>query len=397
MSAMGPDEREAPRPEVAVFRQNLFRISEPFVTDQAQALRRYRAFYVGRLRFGEPPEGAQAYALRDVGGWGSLPRIGAQMLTRNPAPYRHLLADRRPALIHAHFGIDGVYALPLARGLGIPLVTTFHGFDATLSTAALLSSPAWANFPLWRRRLARQGRLFLCVSSFIRDRVLAMGFPQARTLVHYTGVDTASIRPRAACEETRTILHVARLVDMKGTRDLIRAVAALPPRHADARLVIIGDGERRRSLEALAGRLGLGERIRFLGAQPHAQALDWMRRAAMLVLPSIRTTTGRTEGLGMVLLEAAATGVPIVGSRVGGIPEAVHDEVTGFLVPAQDPAALARRISDLLDDPALRLRMGAAARRFVEARFDIGQQTERLEALYDAVLAPALPAVPSGW
>lgn len=373
-------------PELAVFRQNLFRISEPFITEQAQPLQRYRAFYVGRLRFGTAPSGARSYALRDAGGWRSLPHIGWQMLTRSPTPYQRLLRDRRPALIHAHFGIDGVYALPLARRLGIPLVTTFHGFDATLSTAALLRSPAWANYPLFRHRLAQQGDLFLCVSSFIRERVLAMGFPEARTHVHYTGVDCQAIRPRAQGQESRTILHVGRLVDMKGTRHLIQAFAALAQRHADVRLVIIGDGPLRRPLRALAETLNLGRRVTFLGALPHAQVLAWMRSAAMLVLPSVHTATGRVEGLGMVLLEAAATGVPIVGSRVGGIPEAMIDGQTGFLVPEQDPAALARRMSDLLDDPAMRLRMGLQARRFVEQRFDIRRQTETLEAFYDGVL-----------
>ena len=383
--AMYPGRMSAMRPEVAVFRQNLFRVSEPFVTGQAEALARYRAFYVGRMRFGAAPAGAGSVALRDAGGW---PAVGWQMLSRDPGPYLRLLAGRRrPALVHAHFGIDGVYALPVARRLGVPLVTTFHGYDATLSTAALLSSPAWANYPLFRRQLARRGDLFLCVSSFIRERVLAMGFPAGRTVVHYTGVDVAGIGVRAPAEETRTILHVARLVDMKGTRDLIRAVALLPARHADVRLVIIGDGERRGALEALAGGLGVGGRTRFLGARPHAEALAWMRRAAMLVLPSIRTRTGRTEGLGMVLLEAAATGVPIVGSLVGGIPEAVVDGATGFLVPPGAPGALAGRMAALLDDPALRARMGDAARRFVAGRFDVRGQTARLEALYDGVVA----------
>ena len=377
------------RREVAIFRLNLFRVSEPFVTDQAEALRRYRASYLGRLRFGAAPAGAWSGALRDRFGW---PRTVAQMLTRAPRPYAHLLGGRSPALIHAHFGIDGVYALPLARRLGVPLVTTFHGYDATLSTAALLRSPAWANFPLHRRELARRGDLFLCVSHFIRERVLAMGFPAARTHVHYTGVDCAAIRPRPPDAETRTILHVARLVEMKGTSDLIRAVAALPPRHAEARLVIIGDGERRATLQRLAGSLGLGERVQFRGARPHAEALAAMREAAMLVLPSIRTATGRTEGLGMVLLEAAATGVPILGSRVGGIPEAVRDGITGFLLPPGEPAALARRMSDLLDDRALRQRMGGAARQFVTERFDTPRQTDRLEAFYDGLLA-----APPGW
>ena len=373
--------------EIAVFRHNLFRISEPFITQQAQQLRRYKPLYLGRLRFGEPPAGAESLALQDLSPRWPLPRVAWQMITRNPRPYQRLLGDHHPLLIHAHFGVEGVYALPLAKRLKIPLITTFHGFDATLSTAALLCSPAWANYPLFRRQLARQGDLFLCASSFIRDRVLAMGFPEARTQVHYIGVDCQAIRPRDPSEETPTILHVARLVEVKGAQYLIRAFGALAQRHARVQLVIIGDGPLRRSLQALTKSLGLEHRVRFLGALPHAQVLAWMRKAAMLVLPSVRTASGRVEGLGMVMLEAAATGVPVAGSRVGGIPEGVIDGQTGFLVPERDVDALARRMDDLLGDPALRLRMGAEARALVERRFDIRRQTETLEKLYDAVLS----------
>jgi glycosyltransferase involved in cell wall biosynthesis len=297
-----------------------------------------------------------------------------------------LLRGRRPALIHAHFGMEGVYALPLARQLGIPLITTFHGFDATLSTVALLGSPAWTNYPLFRGRLARQGTLFLCASAFIRERVLAMGFPAARTQVHHIGVDCVAIRPREAAEETPTILHVARLVEMKGTQYLIRGFAELAARDVEVRLDIIGDGPQKASLQALSRSLGLEQRIRFLGALPHPQVLAAMRMAAMLALPSMRTATGRVEGLGMVLLEAAATGLPTIGSRIGGIPETVMDGETGFLVPERDAAALAARMSALLADPALRQRMGAAGRALVEQRFNLHRQTETLESWYDAVL-----------
>jgi colanic acid/amylovoran biosynthesis glycosyltransferase len=373
--------------EVAVFRHNLFRVSEPFIAEQARHLRRYRPIHVGRWRFGAAPDGAESLALQDLPRSWRLPCIGWQMLTRDPRPYQRLLRGHRPALIHAHFGIEGVYALPLARRLGIPLITTFHGFDATLASHAFLASPAWAHYPLWRGQLAREGDLFICASAFIRDRLLSMGFPASRLRVHYLGVDCEAIRPRDPAEETPSILHVARLVEVKGTRYLLRAFATLAPRHGGAQLLIVGDGPLRRSLEALAASLGIRERVRFLGALPHEEVLSWMRRAAMLVLPSVRTATGRVEGLGLVLLEAAATGLPVIGSRVGGIPECVVDGRTGFLVAERDEGALAARLGELLDDPARRRRMGAEGRALVERSFDARRQTEALERLYDAVLA----------
>lgn len=373
--------------EVAIFRHNLFKTSEPFIPQQAQRLRRYRPVYLGRLRFGQPPEGAQSLALEDLTARWALARIGWRMLSRDPLPYQRLLKDHRPSLIHAHFGIEGVYALPLAKRLDIPLITTFHGFDALLRTPALMGSPDWAQYRLFRSGLARDGALFICVSAFIRDRVLAMGFPAARTRIHYIGVDCDTIRARDPAEETPTVLHVARLVEFKGTQYLIRAFAAQARMRTETRLVIIGDGPLKRRLRALARSLGLGERVSFLGARPHAEVRAWMRKAALLVLPSVRTITGRVEALGQVLLEAAASGVPVIGSREGGIPESVIDGRTGFLVPARDPDALARRMIELLDDSTLRYRMGAAARAHVERNFDIRRQTETLENLYDVVLS----------
>lgn len=372
--------------EIAIFRNNLFRISETFITQQAQQLRQFKPFYLGRLRYGDAPDGAVALALRDLYG---MPAIGWQMISRNPQPFLRLLGDRKPALIHAHFGIDGVYALPLAKRLGIPLVTTFHGFDATLSTPALLSSPAWANYPLFRHRLAQQGDLFLCASAFIRDRLLAMGFPEARTRVHYIGVNCQNIQPRDPGEEMPVILHVARLSAVKGTKYLIRALAALSQTRPDMELVIIGDGPLKASLQALAKSLGVADKVRFLGALAHAQVLAWMRKATFLVLPSVRTATGRVEGLGIVLQEAAATGVPAIGSRQGGIPEGIVDGETGLLVPERDDRALSGAMEALLADPAARLAMGARARAHVERHFDIRVQTEALEKHYDDLTSTA--------
>jgi len=372
--------------EVAIIRHNLFRISEPFIAAQALELRRYRPIFLGRMRYGLAPPGTEALALSDGGPAWPL-RVAWQMLGRTPSPFQKLLGGHRPALLHAHFGIEGAHSLPLARRLGLPLITTFHGFDVTLSNAALLTSPAWAYYPLFRRQLAERGSMFLAASGFIRDRLLALGFPAALTRTHYIGVDSRRISLRDAAEARPIILHVARLVEVKGTAHLLHAFARL--RHAEAELVIIGDGPLGKSLAAEAAALGIAARVRFLGALPQAEVLEWMRKAAMLVLPSVRTSTGRIEGLGMVSLEAAATGVPVIGSDIGGIPEAVIDGETGFLVPERDHGALASRMALLLGDAGLSRRLGSAARAMVERKFDLIAQTRALEALYDEVLAKA--------
>ncbi|MBE7212462.1 MAG: glycosyltransferase [Gluconacetobacter diazotrophicus] len=373
---------------VAVFRHNLFRVSETYVLDQARRLQRYRPCFLGRLRHASPPPGPDgvpdALTLRDDAGL-SWPAIGAQMLTRNPAPYLRLLRARpRPALVHAHFGVDGVYALPVADRLGVPLVTSFHGFDATLSTAAFFCSPAWANYPLFRRRLSRRGALFLPASDFLRERLLAQGFPPGRTRTHYIGVDTDRIRPRDPGAERPAILHVARLVPVKGTEVLLRAFALLPPALRDrVELRLVGDGPLRSRLERLARELGIAGRTRFLGSLPHDAVLSELRRAAVLVLPSVRTAGGRVEGLGLVLLEAAATGVPTIGSAIGGIPECVRDHETGLLFPPGNAPVLAARLGSLLQDEASRRRFGAAGRAMAEREFDLDRRTRALESLYD--------------
>jgi glycosyltransferase involved in cell wall biosynthesis len=371
-----------------IFRQQLFKRSEPFIVEQASHLERYRPVYVGRERLGDAPPGATVVALSDGPRRYTLARKFWLAMSRDSRPYARSLGGEAPALIHAHFGVDGVGALPLARRLGVRLVTTFHGFDATLSMAGLITSrsPSWLNYALFRHLLAKEGALFLCVSEFIRTQVLALGFPADRTRRHYIGIDLQSLRPREVAEEQSLILHVARLVEKKGTRYLLQAFASCARRHPGFRLVIVGEGPLRRSLESLATALSLGDRVQFLGALPHQEVIRWVRRAAVLALPSVRSANGDAEGLGMVLLEAAAQGVPVLASRHGGIPEAAIDGETGYLVAERDVPALSQRLDELLRDGALRRQMGARGRALAEERFDIRTQTASLESFYDELM-----------
>ena len=374
---------------VAIFRLQLFKQSETFIPAQVDQLKRYSPIYIGRTLFGEKGdatvvlphvegqnrslEAARTVALRDPSGWlRNLPQVvGAAM----------------PALLHAHFAVDAVYALPLARRLQVPLVTTLHGFDVTRTASSMLRSgrPALINGVLFRRQLQRECAAFLCVSRAIRNAALAAGFPEDKLRLHYIGIDTTKISPPRAAIDEGLIVHVARLVEKKGTTFLLQALAKIAPARPNAHLVIIGDGPMRVSLEAEAVKLGIGDRVRFLGMLPNSEVLDWDARAVVKVVPSITGADGDQEGFGIVNLEAAALGVPVVGFASGGVAEAVVHGETGLLSAERDVEGLAKHLALILDEPALRHRFGAAARARAIADFDIRRQTAKLEDIYAEV------------
>lgn len=360
------------RPVVAVFRSPLFNASETFVLSHLAALRRYRPLAVGLVAKGEA---SVPRLLLSPG-----ERLALTLLGRAGAPAARLTAEA-PALIHAHFGTDGLLALPLAEKLAVPLVTTLHGHEVSRSRARMLTSGrlSWIRYALLERRLIERGGLFLAVSEAIRRRALAAGYPAERVITHFNGVDTDFFRPSGEPPEPGLILHVGRLVGKKGTAVLLDAVA----RTEEARLVVVGDGPLRASLERRARKCGIESRVRFAGALPPAEVLGWMQRAWLLAAPSITAGDGDAEGLPTVLCEAAAAGLPVVGTRHSGIPEAVSEGETGLLGPEGDVGLLARNLSLLLGSPRMRESMAGAARLRALDRFDLARQTERLEGYYD--------------
>ena len=372
-----------PRPVALVFRSPVFNAAETFVAAQAAGLVRYQPLVLGLYGKGHVPDALDGRVLLASRGQElSLKLFGA---AGGPAAR---LAPFRPRLIHAHFGPDGTLALPLARRLGVPLVTSLRGYDVTRSPLRLLSSGrlSWMRHALWRRTLMEQGTLFLAVSNALREQAIAAGYPAERTMTHYNGVDLTRFAP-AGDDDGKTVLHVGRLVEKKGTAVLLHAFAEVRDKRPGASLVIIGDGPLRGSLERLAGQLGLTEAVRFIGFQSSAAVAEWMRRAAVVAVPSLRADDGDGEGLPNVVVEAAASGRPVVATDHGGIGEAVEDGLTGFLVPEGAVAPLADRLGELLESAELRRRFGAAARTVAEAKFDMRRQMARLETLYDNVVA----------
>jgi glycosyltransferase involved in cell wall biosynthesis len=373
---------DADRPVVAFYRDVLLRGTETYIRTQGEAMSRYRSHYVGMRRVsGLDLPDDRVLVLNRGDTLGRVNEIAFKLFGVSP-PLERAFRALRPAVLHAHMGSDGAVALPLARRLRVPLVVTFRGFDATATDEA--TSRRGFRYRVFLRRreaLKREARLFITVSEFIRRRLLALGFPEDRIIVHYTGVDTDVFRPDATVAREPIVLFVGRLIETKGATHLIAAMRAVQARVPDAELVFAGVGVLRESLERQARESGV--RARFLGRVSHEEARRWMSRARALCLPSITASDGTIEGFGTVTVEAQAMGLPVVGSASGGIPEAVADGESGLLAPEGDAGALAQRIEALLTDAPLWERLSAAGVRRVREHFDVRRQTAKLEELYD--------------
>jgi colanic acid/amylovoran biosynthesis glycosyltransferase len=303
-----------------------------------------------------------------------------------PAPELQAL---RPRLVHAHFGPGGAFALPLARALGVPLVVTFLGGDATKAThyrrRRFLPH-------VYQRRLAalqRDAALFVCVSEFIRERLLARGFPPDKLMVIHQGVDIGDPPRGERPSDEPYVLFVGRFVEKKGIGDLIAAMRLSGGEAAAAslaRLVLIGDGPLLGALRAQAGGL---PGVEFLGWRPPAEVRHWMRGAAAVCVPSVTAVSGDAEGLPNVAIEAMAEGAAVIATRHAGIAEAIDHGETGLLVPEGDPPALAQALAAVIAQPELRQRLGQAARAAAVRRFEAIQQSRRLEAALLRVIAAA--------
>lgn len=314
--------------------------------------------------------------LVDIGRKMLRPRVAVAV-----ARLARLLRAERIALVHAQDIYTNALGLLAARAAGIPAVVT---------RVDLGHHVVGYRRPLTRLATRAADRV-LVNALCIRDLVVREGVEPDRVVVVRNGLDLAA-QDRAARAEPAAgapvdgewIVNVANMHHpVKGQTDLLIAFREVLRSHPAARLLLVGDGVRRPLLEKLAGELGIATRVHFLGFRRDGAAL--LARAALAVSAS------HAEGISNAILEAMAARLPVVATAVGGTPELVRDGVTGMLAPPGSPGALARRMEDVLADPARARRMGERGRRVVQREFDVRQMRLGYDALYDELAAFKVP------
>jgi L-malate glycosyltransferase len=308
-----------------------------------------------------------------------------QALAQQARLARHI-ARHGISIVHAYNFYGNVFAIPPAR-LVAPVVIASIRDRAPYLTAM-------------QKRVQRYACQFAdCVlvnADAVKDWLIGEGYDAQNIVVIRNGVDMSRFDEPPAGARLRDELGIAadaplvtvvsRLTRQKGLENFLEAVAALKPRYPTARFLIVGDvgadpaeWPYRGELTDLAGRLGVTDRVIFTGLRSDIPAV--LGCADVAVMPSLN------EALSNVLLESMAAGAPVVATRVGGTPEALHDGQTGLLVPPGDSDAIATAVARLLDDRELATRLGRAARDRIATKFSVSQMVHATEDLYMELLA----------
>jgi glycosyltransferase involved in cell wall biosynthesis len=255
-----------------------------------------------------------------------------------------------------------------------PVLISVHGYTFTVSYAQ------W----LLRRFVCLRSKLIRVNSRAVRRMVSSWGVDEGKMRLVSDRVDLSMFRPDVDCSEVRerlglkwpTLLYVGSLIELKGVETLLKALPLVKKSFPDVKLLLVGDGPLRGRLMELAEELGVKDLVVFVGQVEHHMVPKFMAASTLLIHPSL------SESLGRVLLEAQASGRPVVASRAGGMREALREGVTGLLFTPGDHLDLAEKVLKLLSNPTLLANMGSEARRFMAERFEFWRLERQLVKLY---------------
>lgn len=293
---------------------------------------------------------------------------------------KKFLTGNKIDVVIANYGMTAAHLAPVCREGGVPLIAIFHGHDA--GDKKLIKA-----YRTHYQQLFEFASAIVAVSYDIRNKLIALGAEPGKVKVISCGVDTGKFKPSAAVRE-KIFLSVGRFVEKKGPLYTIRAFHEVWKKHPDARLVMAGaHSGLYAACKKLTQSLDMQDIISFPGILKPEQVLEWMNRSFAFVQHSVTANNGDTEGTPVGILEAAATGLPVVSTLHGGIPQAVIHETTGYLVKERDVAAMANYMISLLEDDRTVAQMREAARRHVIENYEQKKQINTLFKLADQAVA----------
>lgn len=312
--------------------------------------------------------------LKIAGAWRTFYDGYAGAITgREAQDVLHFLQQHGAQAILAEFGTTGCALRQLCKQNNIKLVVNFHGFDATVMPKRYSIRRAYL-------KLARDADAFVCGSRFFSKKLEILGFPRNKIHVIPCGIELDEFIGTHE-KDPNLVVAVGRLTPKKAPHLTIEAFAIAQKLWPKARLEIIGGGSLFHSCEQKIASLGLAGSVTLHGAKDHDFVKKTLARAGIFVQHSVTATNGDTESQGISLLEAMASGVPVVATRHNGLTETVVEGETGFLVDEKNVRGMGRSILALLKDDSLQKRMGEKGRLWVENQFSADMMAEKLRTI----------------
>jgi colanic acid/amylovoran biosynthesis glycosyltransferase len=295
-----------------------------------------------------------------------------------------LLKRHGADLMHIYFGHTGVHLLPFIEQWDKPCVVSFHGADVADKTEI-------KDYHGKLRRLFDAVPLVLARSQSLADRLIRFGCPPQKLRINRTGVPLDEFpfadRQPPPSDGHWKIVQACRLIPKKGVATSLRAFAIFKKDHPKAEFFLAGKGPLQPELEMLAAGLGIFKDVHFMGFLSQSELLKLYASSHLLLHPSETLPNQDQEGVPNSVLEAMATGLPVVATRHGGIPEAVEDGRNGFLVNEEDHVGLANALEQITRSPDLLRKMGLRARRTIVERFAQEAQIDQLESFYEEAIS----------
>ncbi|MFZ4681182.1 MAG: glycosyltransferase [Terrimicrobiaceae bacterium] len=357
---------------------------------QVSGLRDFRTFVMTKSR-----ENADVYPFADVE---VLPRPHINFLARFHKKYirrmeavfyrgeydqlNDVLSRRQADLLHVYFGHTGVHLLPFIRNWPKPSVVSFHGMD-------IMQRKEEPGYNDRLRELLRTVPLVMARSESLAERLTELGCDPGKIRINRTGIPMDGFPARMRqppADGAWRLIQASRLIEKKGLEVTLEAFAEFHRAHPRATLVLAGDGPLLDRLQEKSAALGLADAVRFPGFfQQHDLARAY-EEAHLFLHPSRTTPAGDQEGVPNSMLEAMATGLPVLATRHGGIPEAVTSGQDGLLVPENDAAALSEALLAITRDPALYEKFSRNAAESVREKFEQSRSIAKLEGFYRELL-----------
>ncbi|PGB37801.1 hypothetical protein COM07_18005 [Bacillus toyonensis] len=298
--------------------------------------------------------------------------------------YCEILKKENVKLIHSHFGPSALEILPVAKKLNIPLVVTFHGYDAS----SLLKNNIYVN---QLRELFEYGEI-ITVSQKMKNDLMKYGAKESKIRVHYIGVpiqdfsfnEKKSIEDKKKKNEVINFLQVSNFVEKKGHKYTISAFKEFLEFYPNSQLILGGDGPLKKDMEELCKELKVENKVQFIGKVVKEEVVQLMQEADVFLHHSVTSRNGDQEGIPTVIMEAMASGVTVVSTYHAGIPELIKDGYSGYLAQEKDIHGYVKKLKEVVESNN---QIRENALNHIDKNYNMNIQNEKLIRIYDEILS----------